>query len=131
MEELGFMRDKSTFNKPHNHAYSLETSKLMALMHATELPVVSKNLVPSDITVKGDKKCKINCIQSCKACWSEITLRRCISASGALFSALIVLRFPPPHPKALLEASVVQVMENEFIHISIFSLFKTKPSYFL
>lgn len=56
MEELGFMRDKSTFNKPHNHAYSLETSKLMALMHATELPVVSKNLVPSDITVKGDKK---------------------------------------------------------------------------
>lgn len=36
MEELGFMRVlELTFNELQNHAYPLETSKLIALMHAT------------------------------------------------------------------------------------------------
>lgn len=48
-----------TFNRPVNHAYSLEISKLIALIHVTELPLVNEHLVPFVITVKGNEICKL------------------------------------------------------------------------
>lgn len=63
MEEVGFIRIlELTFDKPQNHACRLEISKLIAPMHDTDLPVVSKDPVPSVITVKEDKVCKISLI---------------------------------------------------------------------
>lgn len=46
-------------NRRLNHASPLEVSKLIVLTHTTELPLVSKSLIPSVISVKGNKIYKI------------------------------------------------------------------------
>lgn len=50
---------KMMLNRLLNHASPREVSKLIVPTRTTELPLVSKNLTPSVISVKGNKKYKI------------------------------------------------------------------------
>lgn len=100
MEELGFMRVlELTFNKLQNHAYPLETSKLIALMHATAF--LSRNLVLSSLS-EGVKYAKSILYSYAKS--GQKSLCMCVSASEGLFTASMVLGLPPHSAsKALLK----------------------------